>query len=116
MLSLFSSIFSTFDNRGDVTKNCTFKTDTNFAALSTDGKAPIMKERFNKATNCFENSVFRRNNISQGILFGPEALLQLREDIMLAIFYQWVAEVLHYYFHLQDSSKNAYVNIQCFLS
>ena len=91
MSSLFSSIFSTFDNRGDVTKNCTSKTDTNFAVLSTDGKTPIMKERFNKATNCFENWVFRRNNIPQGILFGPEALLQLREGIMLAIFYQWVA-------------------------
>ena len=91
MLSLLSSIFSTSDNRGDVTKNCTFKTDTNFAVLGTDGKTPIMKERFNKATNCFENWVFRINNIPQGILFGPDTLLQLREDIMLATFYQWVA-------------------------
>ena len=28
---------------------------------------------------------FRRNNILQGILFGPDALLELREDMMLTI-------------------------------
>ena len=44
-----------------------------------------MKKRLNKSVNCFEISFYRRNNILQGILFGPEALLELREDMMLAI-------------------------------
>ena len=44
-----------------------------------------MKERLNKSANCFEISFFRRNNFLQGILFGPEALLELREDLMMAI-------------------------------
>ena len=53
--------------------------------MSTEGKTPVLKERLNKSANCFEISFFRRNNILSGILFGPEALLELREDIMLAI-------------------------------
>ena len=44
-----------------------------------------MKERSNKSSNCFESSIFRRNNILKDILFGPE-VLELREDMMLAIF------------------------------
>ena len=44
-----------------------------------------MKERLNKFANCFEISFFKRNNILKGILFGLEALLELREDMMLAI-------------------------------
>ena len=44
-----------------------------------------MKERLNTSENCFGISLFRRNNILLGILFGPEALLELREDIMLII-------------------------------
>ena len=44
-----------------------------------------MKERYNKSANCFEISFFRRNNIVSGILFRPEAILELREDMMLAI-------------------------------
>ena len=31
------------------------------------------------------NFIFQRNNIPQGILFGPQALLELREDVMLVI-------------------------------
>ena len=31
------------------------------------------------------NSFFKRNNILNGMLFGSEALLKLREDMMLAI-------------------------------
>ena len=44
-----------------------------------------MKERLNKSTNCFEISFFGKNNILSGILFGTEASLELREDMMLAI-------------------------------
>ena len=44
-----------------------------------------MKERLNKYASCFEITFFRRNNISQGPLFVPEASLELREDMMLAI-------------------------------
>ena len=61
------------------------KTATTFAVLSTEGKTPVVKKRLNKSANCFEISFFRRNDILQGILFGPEALLELREDMMLAI-------------------------------
>ena len=61
------------------------KTGTTFAVLSTEGKIPVMKERLNTSENCFGISLFRRNNILLGILFGPEALLELREDIMLII-------------------------------
>ena len=58
-----------------------------FAVLSTDGKTPVMQERLHKFANCFENSFFfRRNDILYGILFGSEALFELREDVMLAIF------------------------------
>ena len=49
--------------------------------MSTEGKIPVKKERLNKSANCFEMSFFRRNNILWGILFGPEALLELREDM-----------------------------------
>ena len=45
-----------------------------------------MKERLNKSASCVEISFFRRNNILEGILFGPEALFELREDMMLVIF------------------------------
>ena len=44
-----------------------------------------MKERLNKSANCFEISFLRRNNVLLGILFEPEVLLELREDMMLAI-------------------------------
>ena len=44
-----------------------------------------MKERLSKSANFFEIPFFRRNNILEGILFGPEVLLELRKDIMLAI-------------------------------
>ena len=43
-----------------------------------------MKERLNKYANCFKIS-FIRNNILQWILFGAEALLELRENMILAI-------------------------------
>ena len=44
-----------------------------------------MKDSLNKSANCFEISFFRRNSIPYGILFGPEALLELREDMIFAI-------------------------------
>ena len=61
------------------------KTGTTFAVLSTEEKTPVMKERLNKSANCFEISFFRRNNILKVMLCGSEALLELREDMMLAI-------------------------------
>ena len=39
-----------------------------------------MKERLNKSAKCLKISFFRRNNIL-GILFGPEALLELKKRI-----------------------------------
>ena len=45
-----------------------------------------MKERLNNSTNFLEISFFLKNDIPQGILFGPEALLELREDMVLGIF------------------------------
>ena len=53
--------------------------------MSTDGKILVMNERLNKSGSCFEISFLRRNNILEGLLFGPEALLELRADMMLAI-------------------------------
>ena len=44
-----------------------------------------MKERLTKSASCFGISFFRRNNILYGILFEPEALLELRVDMMLGI-------------------------------
>ena len=44
-----------------------------------------MKERLSKSVNCFEVSFLRRNSVLLGVLFGREALLELREDVMLAI-------------------------------
>ena len=68
------------------------KTGATFAVLSTEGKTPVMKERLNKSASCFEFSFFRKNNILHyldiefyidfGILFGSEALLELREDMI----------------------------------
>ena len=87
----FSSIFSIFDNREIgwwlLQSNFEFflKTGTTFAVLSTEGKTPVIKERLNKSANCFEISFLRRNNILKGILFGPKALLELTEDMMLVI-------------------------------
>ena len=43
------------------------------------------KKKLNKSASCIEISFLRKNNILQGILFGPEALLELREDTMLPI-------------------------------
>ena len=34
------------------------KTETTFAVLSTEGKAPVMKARLNKSANGFEISFF----------------------------------------------------------
>ena len=50
------------------------------------------------------------------MLFGPEALLELREDMMLAISSLSVVcrNIVYDYFHLKDSLKNVYVNILCF--
>ena len=39
----------------------------------------------NKYVSCFNISFFRKNNILQGVQIGPEALLELREDMILAI-------------------------------
>ena len=44
-----------------------------------------MKERLNNSANCLEILFFRRDNILEGILFVPEALLELRGDMVLAI-------------------------------
>ena len=44
-----------------------------------------MKERLNNSAKCFEISFFRRNTVLLGTLFGPEALSELRENMMLAI-------------------------------
>ena len=46
-----------------VQKTGILKTETTFADLSTEGKTPVIKERLNKAANCFEISFFIRNNI-----------------------------------------------------
>ena len=62
------------------------KTGTTFAILSTYGKYRSQKKKkLNKSASCIEISFLRKNNILQGILFGPEALLELREDTMLPI-------------------------------
>ena len=55
------------------------------AVLSIDGKEPEEKEILNKSASCKEISCFRRIKILFGILKGPQALLVLREDMMLAI-------------------------------
>ena len=52
------------------------KTDTTLAVLSIDGKEPEEKERLNKSASCIK--------IFFEILKG-QALLILREDMMLAI-------------------------------
>ena len=61
------------------------KAGTTLAVLSIDGKEPEEKERLNKSASCIEISCFRRIKILFGILKGPQALLILREDMMLAI-------------------------------
>ena len=77
------------------------KTGATFAVLSTEGKTPVMKERLNKSASCFEFSFFRKNilyyldiefYIDFGILFGSEALLELRED-MIWLFLSRIQEV-----------------------
>ena len=61
------------------------KTGTAFAVLNTEGQPAVMKESLNKYDSWFEILFFRRNYILWGTLFEPEALLELREDIMLVI-------------------------------
>ena len=53
--------------------------------MSTEGKTLVMKERLNQSANCFDILYLRRNNILEGIVFGPEALLDLIEDMKFAI-------------------------------
>ena len=48
-----------------------------FCSFEYQWETPVMKGRSNKSANCFEISFFR--------LFGLEAILELREDMMLAI-------------------------------
>ena len=55
------------------------------AVLSIDGKEPEEKETFNRSASCLEICCFKRIKISFGILKGPQALLMLRKDMMLAI-------------------------------
>ena len=61
------------------------KTGTTLAVLSIDGKEPEEKERLNKSASCIEISCFRRIKILFQILKGPQALMVLKEDMMLAI-------------------------------
>ena len=44
-----------------------------------------MKKRLNISANCFEVSFFRRKNVLLRILLEPDASLDLRYDMMLAI-------------------------------
>ena len=46
------------------------------------GYIPEEKERLKISTRCVEISFFSNFSILVGILFGPEDLLSLREDIM----------------------------------
>ena len=55
------------------------------AGITNRGRTPVMKERLNKYAHYFEISFFERNDFVLGIPFVPEALLELREDMMLAI-------------------------------
>ena len=86
----FSSIFSIFDNRevGKRLLKSNFEsflnTGTTFAVLSVEEKTPVIKERLNKSANSIEVSFLRRNDFLQGVLLGQEALLELRENMMLA--------------------------------
>ena len=61
------------------------KRGTTFAVLSIDGNEPEEKESLNKSASCINISCFRRIKILFGLLKGPQALLILTEDIMLAI-------------------------------
>ena len=61
------------------------KTGSTFKVLRTEVKTPVRKKRLNKFPNCFKISLVRRNDILQGTLFGPGALLELKEDIMSAL-------------------------------
>ena len=68
-------------------------------------------------------SLFRRNNILYGILFGQEALLELREDMMLDISSLSVGcrnivlrNICHFHLRDKESLKNVYVcNFYAFL-
>ena len=53
--------------------------------MSAEGKTPVMRKSLNKSANCLEIYFLRWNNIIYGILFVPEALLKLTEDMLLAI-------------------------------
>ena len=55
------------------------------SVLSIDVKEPEEKERLNKSASCLEIHCFRKIKILFGILKGPQALLILREDMMLVI-------------------------------
>ena len=82
------------------------KIGTTLAVLSIDGKEPEEKERLNKSASCKEISCFRRIKILFGILKGPQALLILREDMMLAISslsVGWInIELLHWCFKYSE--------------
>ena len=82
------------------------KTDTTLAVWSIDGKEPEKKERLNKSASCIEISCFRRIKILFGILKGREALLILREDMILAISslsVGWInRELLHWCFKYSE--------------
>ena len=79
--------------------------------MSTDVKIQVTKERLSKSGSCFEISFLRRNNILEDTLFGPEALLELREDMMLSIFPLLVG--CRNYRAITLILKNVYVNILC---
>ena len=82
------------------------KTDTTLAVSSVDGKESEEKERLNKSASCLEISCFRRIKILFGILKGPQVLLMLREDMILAISSQSVGqiniELLHWCFKYSE--------------
>ena len=82
------------------------KTDIILAVLSIDGKEPEEKERLNKSASCLEISCFRRIKILFGILKGPQVLLMLREDMILAVSSRsvgWInIELLHWCFKYSE--------------
>ena len=75
------------------------------------GYIPEEKERLKISTRCVEISFFSNFNILVGILFGPEDLLSLREDIMeiTSSLSAGVIKINIYIYHLEGSQCTFYL-------
>ena len=89
-----------------------------FCSFKHRRKTSVIKESQSKSANCFKISFFLEERVFYKVYVLGQKPHKSWERIWYWLFllYQYVSEILHYYFHIEDSLKNVYVNILWFYS